>query len=67
MRLILMVVFYLKSFPHEVEFEIFLENLYHKMILPTAAIFGLKNVVEHGVLESAGGELFLVINVKADW
>ena len=63
----LLIVFYFKSFPHEVQVENFLQNLYHKMILPTAAMFGLKNVVEHGVLESAGRELFLVINIKADW
>ena len=55
MRLILLVVFYLKSLPHEVQLDIFLQNLYHKMILPTEAMNGLKNVVEHGVLESAGG------------
>ena len=37
------------------------------MILPTVAMYGLKNVVEHGVLETAGGGADLVINVKADW
>ena len=36
------------------------------MILPTEAMNGLKNVVEHGVLETAGGGADLVINVKAD-
>ena len=62
----LLIVFYFKSFPHEVQVENFLQNLYHKMILPTVAMYGLKNVVEHGVLETAGGA-DLVINVKADW
>ena len=62
----LLIVFYFKSFPHEVQVENFLQNLYHKIILPTVAMYWLKNVIEHGCWKVQVGA-DLVINVKADW
>ena len=50
----LLIVFYFKSFPHEVQVENFLQNLYHKIISIPVAMYGLKNVVEHGLLGNAG-------------
>ena len=50
---LLIVFFYLKYFPHEVKIVICLKNLYHKMILPTAAMYWSKNLVEQ-VLEIEG-------------
>ena len=54
-QMFLLIVFYLKSFPHEVQVVICnLRNLYHKIISIPVAMYGLKNVVEHGLLGNAG-------------
>ena len=54
-QMFLLIIFYLKSFSHEVQVVICnLRNLYHKIISIPVAMYGLKNLVEHGLLGNAG-------------